>query len=187
MGAIFAGAEVSIIAFCGQHGARAAAGGVLACFAFGSGTAGFVYGARHWHLGLLDRYRLQSVVFAALPAIFLLAWNVPVLAACTFVVGLGIAPAIITAFGLVERLVPAASLNEGMAWVTTGLNLGYGIAAASVGRLADAYGARSSFGVAIGAGLLMGLTALVLHAHLRRGATARRQDPVRPLTGADLP
>jgi MFS family permease len=187
MGAIFAGAEVSIVAFCGQHGARAASGAVLACFAFGSGTAGFVYGARHWRLDMLDRYCVQSLVFAVLPALFVVAWNVPVLAVCAFCVGMGIAPAVITAFGLAERIVPAAALNEGMAWVTTGMNLGYGIAAATVGRLADAYGARPSFGVAIGAGLLMGVAALVLYRRLRRGATARRQAAVRPLTGADLP
>ena len=171
MGAIFAGAEVSIVAFCGQHGARAASGGILACFAFGSGTAGFLYGARRWRSSMLVRYRLQSAVFALLPPAFLIAWNVPALAVCTFVVGLGIAPAIITAFGLVERIVPAATLNEGMAWVTTGLNLGYGAAAALVGRLADSYGARESFGVAIAAGLLMGLAAIVVYRRLRTPAS----------------
>jgi MFS family permease len=171
MGGIFAGAEVSIVAFCGQHGLRAASGGILACFAFGSATAGFVYGARHWRRAVADRYGLQASVFAVLPALFLIAWNVPVLAPCTFVVGLGIAPAVITAFGVAERIVPVAMLNEGMAWVTTGINLGYGIAAALVGRLADAYGARPSFGVAIGAGLLMGLAAVLLVRRLRRPAS----------------
>lgn len=171
MGAIFAGAEVSIVAFCGQHGSRAASGAVLACFAFGSATAGFVYGTRHWRLGLLRRFRLQAMVFAFLPLAFLIAWNVPVLAVCTFVVGLGIAPAIITAFGVVERIVPASSLNEGMAWLTTGMNLGYGVAAASVGRLADSFGAHSSFGVAVGAGLLMGLAAILVYRRLRRPAS----------------
>jgi MFS family permease len=171
MGGIFAGAEVSIIAFCGQHGVRAASGAVLACFAFGSAVAGFLYGTRHWRAGVLERYRLQSVVFALLPVVFLVAWSVPVLAVCAFIVGLGIAPAVITAFGLAERLVPPAALNEGMAWVTTGMNLGYGAAAVVVGRVADAHGARPSFLVAVGAGLLMGCCALVLARRLRRPAS----------------
>jgi predicted MFS family arabinose efflux permease len=120
---------------------------------------------------VLERYRLQSVVFALLPALFLLAFSVPALAVCAFVVGLGIAPAVITTFGLAERLVPVRALNEGMAWVTTGMNLGYGIAAAVVGRVADVHGARLSFLVAVGAGLLMGCCALVLVRRLRQPAS----------------
>lgn len=168
MGGIFAGAEVSIVAFCGQHGARAASGAVLACFAFGSGVAGFLYGARHWRAGVLERYRAQTLVFALLPALFLAAFAVPILAVCAFVVGLGIAPAVITTFGLAERLVPPRALNEGMAWVTTGMNLGYGAAASVVGRVADAHGARLSFLGAVAAGLLMGCCALLLFRRLRQ-------------------
>jgi MFS family permease len=171
MGGIFAGAEVSMVAFCGQHGSRGASGVVLACFALGSGTAGFVYGTRHWRADVLTRYRLHSVTFGLLTLVFFAAVNVPLLALLAFVVGSGIAPTIITAFGLIERTVPASSLTEGMAWLTTGLNLGYGAAAASVGRLADAHGARASFAVAVGAGLLMGALALVLHQRLRRPAS----------------
>jgi MFS family permease len=171
MGGIFAGAEVSMVAFCGQHGLRGASGLVLACFALGSGTAGFVYGTRHWRADVLARYRLHAVTFGLLTLVFFAAVNVPVLALLAFVVGSGIAPTIITAFGLIERTVPANSLTEGMAWLTTGLNLGYGAAAASVGRLADAHGARASFAVAVGAGLLMGALAIVLYQRLRRPAS----------------
>ncbi|HZC69913.1 MAG TPA: MFS transporter [Jatrophihabitans sp.] len=171
MGGIFAGAEVSMVAFCGQHGSRGASGAVLACFAFGSGTAGFLYGTRHWHTDVLTRFRVHAIVFGLLTLVFFAAQSVPVLALLAFVVGSGIAPTIITAFGLIERTVPASSLTEGMAWLTTGLNLGYGAAAASVGRLADAHGARASFAVAVGAGLLMGALALVLHQRLRRPAS----------------
>lgn len=166
IGAVFASAEVTMVAFCGQHGDRALAGVVLACLAFGSGVAGFVYGSRHRAGHILDRFRRQSIIFAVLPLLFLGAVNVPVLAALTFVVGLGIAPTLITAFGVIENVVPTTALTEGMAWLVTGMSIGYGVAAALVGHLADVHSARFAFTVTIASGLLVGVVAVVLHARL---------------------
>jgi MFS family permease len=179
MGALFASAELSTVAFCGQHGRRALSGVVLALIAGGSATSGLLYGSRRWRADVLTRYRLQSVVFAFIPALFLLAVNIPVLAVCGFVVGLAISPTLITAFGLVERLVPSTSLTEGLAWLLTGLNLGYGAGSAVVGGIADAHGARTAFAVAVVAGLTMGALALVLH---RRLSLRHAAEPV-PVCG----
>jgi MFS family permease len=140
---------------------------VLAAFALGSASAGLLYGARTWRRSLLDRFRLQALSFAVLPPLLLAAFNVASLAVCAFVVGLGIAPTLITTFGLISRIVPIASLTEGLSWLTTGLNVGFGLSAAAVGRIADAQGARAAFSVTIGAGVLLGLLALRLHAVLR--------------------
>lgn len=180
MGALFASAEVSMVAFCGQHHHRAASGLVLAAIAFGSGLAGFVYGSRRRQAPLLSRFRQQAVLFAVLPAVLFAAPNVPVLAACGFVLGLGIAPLLITAFGLVEQISPAGTLTEGLAWLSTGLNVGYGAGAAAVGAIADAHGARVAFSVAVAASASVGVLALALHARISRMA-------VRPWTGAALP
>lgn len=171
MGAIFASAEVSMVAFCGQHGDRPVSGAVLAAFAGGSATAGFLYGARHWRLPLADRFRLQAVAFGALTFVFLAALNVPMVAVCAYIAGLGIAPTLITAFGLIEQLVPPRSLTEGLAWLSAGLSIGYGAGASLVGRIADADGARAAFGVTIGAGVLMAASAVVLRARLRSTAS----------------
>lgn len=176
MGAIFASAEITMVAFSGQHGHRGAAGALLACFALGSATAGFAYGSRRWRADLLDRFRLHAVLFGLLTLIFLAAVNIGVLAGCAFVAGLGIAPTLITAYGLIERLVPAASLTEGLAWLVTGLSVGYGGGAALVGRIADAQGARTAFFVTIGAGLAMTALAVILHARLS-GVRVRAAEP----------
>ena len=114
MGAVFSSAEVSEIAFCGQHGHRNLGGLVVALFALSSGVSGFIYGARPRKTSQLRRFRQQAVVFGVLPLLFLLAPNIPVLAVFAVVAGTGTAPALITAFGLVERLVPAAALTEGL-------------------------------------------------------------------------
>jgi MFS family permease len=179
MGALFASAELSMVAFCGQHGHRAASGVLLALFAAGSAVAGLLYGSRHWRTDLLDRYRLQSVIFAVVPALLLAAPNIGALSACAVVVGLAISPTLITAFSLVERLVPARALTEGLAWLLTGLNLGYGAGSAVVGRIADAHGARSAFLVTVAAALVMGGLAVALH---RRLAARRCAEPV-PVAG----
>jgi MFS family permease len=163
MGAVFASAEVTMIAFCGQHHRTGASGAVVACLAFGSGVAGFLYGARTWRASVQRRFRVQAVVFAVLPWLFLAAVNVPVLAVCAFVVGLGIAPLLITSFGLIAEIVPSTALTEGMAWLTTGLSLGYGAASAAVGRIADVHGARLAFSVTLASGALVGMLGLALY------------------------
>lgn len=163
MGMVFASAEVTIVAFCSQHGQRALSGAVLACLALGSGTAGFVYGSRARPAPALQRYRRHALLLGALPVLLWLAPNVPILAACAFVVGLGIAPTLITAAELIERTVDRPVLTEGLAWLITGLNLGYGAGSAVVGQVADAHGARTGFLVAVAAGLLVALSAAVLH------------------------
>lgn len=163
MGAVFSSAEVTMVAFCGQHHHTGASGLVVACLAFGSGVSGFLYGARTWQAGLLRRFVVQSMIFGALPVLFLAAVSIPVLAVCAFVVGMGIAPMLITAFGLVAELVPSMALTEGMAWLTTGLSIGYGLASAAVGKIADEHGARVAFSVTIASGVLVGVLAVALH------------------------
>ena len=168
MGGIFGGVEVVMAAFVGQHDARSKTGLVLAMFAFGSGVAGLLYGARHWRAPMLSRYWGQSVVFAALVPLLLAADTVAQLAVIAFVVGLGIAPSLITGFGLVQTLVPVAALTEGLAWLVTGLNVGYGTLAALVGGVADRHGAHNAFWLPIGAGLFVAGAATALALRLRR-------------------
>jgi hypothetical protein len=151
-----------------QHDARSKTGLVLAMFAFGSGVAGLLYGARHWHAPMLSRYWGQSVLFAALIPLLLAAGTVAELAVIAFIVGLGIAPSLITGFGLVQTLVPIAALTEGLAWLVTGLNVGYGTLAALVGGVADRLGAHDAFWLPIGAGLFVAVAATALALRLRR-------------------
>jgi MFS family permease len=159
---------VTMVAYCGQRGATGASGAMLAAMAFGSAVAGFTYGSRPWRASVLRRFRLQAIAFGALPVLFLAAANLPVLAVCAFVVGLGIAPLLITAFGLVEQIVPGAALTEGMAWLITGISMGFGAASALVGRIADTSGARVAFSVAIGSGVLVAVVGLALYRLLSR-------------------
>jgi MFS family permease len=162
MGAVFASAEVAMVAYCGQHDKRSLSGLVLAAMAGGSMLSGLVYGGIQWRSDVLRRFRTQAVVFAVLPCVLLAGVNVPALAACAFVLGLGIAPTLITAFGLVQQIVATRALTEGLSWLSTGLNVGYGAGAALVGGIADQHGARNAFLLVIGAGVTVGLGGAVL-------------------------
>jgi MFS family permease len=180
MGALFASAEVAMVAYCGQHHHRSWSGFVLASIAVASGASGLVYGAVEWRTSVLHRFRVQAVVFAVLPAVLFAATNVPVLALCAFVLGLGIAPALITCFGLIQQIVPARALTEGLSWIGTGLNVGYGAGAAMVGGIADAHGARTAFLVVVGSSLSVGVLGLLL----RIDQDAAAVPPQRPTTVA---
>jgi MFS family permease len=164
MGALFSSAELSMIAFCGQHGHPGLSGAVLAAFAGGSAISGLLYGTRTWRTSTLTRFRLQNCIFGILPVVFFLATSIGAVAACAFVVGMAIAPALITSFGLIADLVSSRSLTEGLAWLTTGLNLGYGAASTVVGKLADVHGARSGFSVSVAAGVAMAGLAIAVYA-----------------------
>jgi MFS family permease len=162
MGAVFASAEVAMVAYCGQHHERGLSGLVLAAMAGGSMVSGLVYGGIQWRSDVFRRFRIQALVFALLPCVLLAAVNVPALAVCAFVLGIGIAPTLITAFGLVQQIVPTRALTEGLSWLSTGLNVGYGAGAALVGGIADQHGARNAFLLVIGAGVIVGVCGAVL-------------------------
>jgi predicted MFS family arabinose efflux permease len=162
-----------MVAYCGQHDKRSLSGIVLAAIAVGSGVSGLVYGAIEWRADIMHRFRVQALVFAALPCVLFAAVNVPVLAVCAFVLGIGIAPLLITTFGLVQQFVPTRALTEGLSWISTGLNVGYGAGAALVGGIADRHGARTAFLLVLGAGLFVG----VLGALLRVPSDDRAKSP----------
>lgn len=98
--------DLAAIAFVGQAGQDGWTGAVLACFALGSGIAGFVYGLKAWRRPVERRLPMVAVLFAVLPALLLAATNVAALAGCLFVVGLGTAPLLTTMFGTLERITP---------------------------------------------------------------------------------
>lgn len=168
LGVLFSSVDVTIVAFSSEQGHRTLTGAVLACVAVGSGIAGFFYGARRRAAPVLGRYLRHAVLLGILPVLLPFAPSIPVLAVVAFVVGLGVAPALITTSELIKQIVRPAVLTEGLAWMVTGLNLGYGAGSAMVGHVADAFGARSGFLISVAAGLLAAVVAVLVHARLSR-------------------
>jgi MFS family permease len=154
LGGVFGGVEISTIGFADQHGHAALAGPLLACYAGGSMVAGIVYGAFRWRWSLPRRLFIGALTMTLTVTVLPLVHRPAVLAACLFVAGLGIAPTLISGFSLVERLVPAGQLTEGLTWATTGIVVGIAVASPVAGRLVDDYSARQAFTVAAVSGAL---------------------------------
>ena len=91
-----------------------------------------------------------ATALATLP--LLAAENMTGLSLMVLVAGVFFAPTMIVAMALVERIVPAFQLTEGLTWLLAGLNTGTAIGAALSGQIVDLYGVQAGFGVAVTAG-----------------------------------
>jgi len=152
IGAIFGTAEVTAIAFAEAQGQKAAASLVLASYAAGSLIVGLVFGTLKLRMPLATQF-LCAIALAALTALPLLAVDsIPVLAVVLFLAGAAVSPTLITAMGLVERLVPPSQLTEGITWAMTGLGIGVAIGSSASGWVIDTYGATSGFWVSVASG-----------------------------------
>lgn len=152
IGAIFGTAEVTAVAFAEAQGQTAAASLVLAAYAAGSLIIGLIFGTLKPRLTLATQFVL-AIGLAALTTLPLLAVDsVPLLALVLFLAGAAVSPTIITAMGLVERLVPPSQLTEGITWAMTGIGIGMAVGSSLSGRVIDQYGAPAGFMVSIAAG-----------------------------------
>jgi MFS family permease len=172
LGGVFGGVEISSIGFADQHGQASLAGPLLACYAGGSMVAGIIYGSVRWRWSLPRRLATGALTMTLTITVLPFIHRPAVLAPCLFVAGLGIAPTLISGFSLVERLVPAGQLTEGLTWSTTGIVVGIAVASPVAGRLVDDVGARRAFTV----GVVSGVIAVVISlAGLRRLNAASAQ------------
>ncbi|TAV64932.1 MFS transporter [Rhizobium leguminosarum] len=153
VGAIFATAEVSVVAITKELGQPNAASLVIGVYALGSFLLGLTLGALNLRIPL-HRQLLIAVAILALTSLPLLVAgsSVTLLAIAVFVSGIAISPTFITAFGLIERRVPESVLTEGVTWVMTGIGIGMALGAFVTGWVVDSYGPQSGFWVSAAAG-----------------------------------
>lgn len=178
-GAIFGAVEVVTVAFAQAQGHKAASSLVLAVYALGSALAGTVFGALRPRRTAERRFQLGVGVMAVsmVPLTLVALWctglvGLLAVGGALFLSGLSIAPTMITAMGLVQRLVPAAQLTEGMSWTTTGLALGVAGGSSLAGWVVDAAGAAAGYRVPLTAAVFALLVALAGGRRLRPAAAA---------------
>ena len=175
VGAIFATAEVSTVALTRELGQPGAASPVIAVYASGSFVVGLVMGALNLKTPLQRQLLVALGALLATSLPLLLAHSVWFLAGAIFLSGLAVSPTFITAFGLVERRVPAEVLTEGITWVMTGIGVGMAMGAFVSGWVVDAWGARAGFRVT-----LVAASAALLVAALGQGVLAGRPSRTAP-------
>ncbi len=161
VGAIFATAEVSAVAITEELGEPGAASLVIGVYAVGSFVVGLIVGALNLKLALEKQLAIALAIIAVTAWPLLFVDSVPMLALAVFVSGVAISPTFITAFGLIERRVPAAMLTEGITWVMTGIGIGMALGSFVTGWVVDTYGASNGFIVSVVAGALALLTILL--------------------------
>jgi predicted MFS family arabinose efflux permease len=166
-GAVFGAVEVVTVAFADERGHKALASLVLAAYALGSCLAGLVFGLLKPRGTDAGRFLVGVTVMAVSMIPPLLVGNLGFLAAALFCSGVSIAPTMVTAMGLVERLVPPTKLTEGITWTTTGLSVGVALGAALAGRVVDGHGASAGFAVPAGAAVLAAVVAFLGSGRLR--------------------
>jgi MFS family permease len=160
MGVIVGTVDVVSVAFAAALGQPVMASLVLSAYAAGSCAAGLLFGAHRPQVSL-HRLLLWGGVATAASTIPLLWVNhIAALACVVLVAGMCFAPTLIVAMSLVEKLVPAQRLTEGMTWLLASLNAGVALGAASSGHLVDGNGTQAGFSVALAAGLVVATAAL---------------------------
>ena len=112
-------------------------------------VAGLFFGSRKHRRPLHHLLLVFACVVPLTIVGFPFAQDTVVLAGLALLAGLLVAPTLITCFQLVEAIVPAAQLTEGLTWATTGITAGASLAAAIAGRVIDAVGTPEAFWVAV--------------------------------------
>ena len=150
VGAIFATAEVSSIAITKELGEPGGASLVIGVYALGSFVLGLVLGAINPTMPLQRQLliALSVLMLTSLP-LLVAGSSVALLAAAVFLSGVAISPTFITAFGLIERRVPASMLTEGVTWVMTGIGIGMALGAFVAGWVVDTFGPQNGFWVSV--------------------------------------
>ncbi|SFT16112.1 MFS transporter [Streptomyces sp. ok210] len=173
IGAVFGGMQVSLTAFAEEIGRPGANGLLYGIFAAGNMLAGIACGAVAWKSGprrrLIAGYAALTLTASGLWAVH----SVPLLAGLGLLVGLCIAPALISGYTLVEALVPASARTEAFTWLTGSVALGQAAAVTVAGRLADAHGASTGFVVPLVGTVLALVTLVTLRSRLTPRAPGR--------------
>ncbi|KIZ19037.1 MFS transporter [Streptomyces natalensis] len=166
IGTVFGGMQVSLTAFTQHIGHPGINGLLYGIFAAGNMLAGIACGAIAWKVGPRRRLLVAYGLLALATTPLWTATAVPLLAAIGLVVGLCIAPALISGYTLVDSLVPAAARTEAFTWLTGAVALGQAASSSMAGQLTDRFGPSAGFLVPL-AGTALALTVLLaLRAHL---------------------
>ncbi|GAA4314566.1 MFS transporter [Streptomyces venetus] len=173
IGSVFGGMQVSLAAFTESIGEPGLNGVLYGVFAAGNMLSGIVCGAIAWKAAPQRRLVVGYTALALTASGLWAAHSVLVLAGLGLLVGMCIAPALITGYTLVESLVPAGARTEAFTWLTGAVALGQAAAVTVAGQLEDRFRDGAGFLVPMGGTVLALLTLLALRSRLVAPAHGR--------------
>ena len=173
LGALFGANDVAAVAFATEAGHKSASGLVLAVWGVGSFIAALLYGSRAWGWPLWKQFMVGLVGLAVGASTFSLAPNLVVLSALALMTGLAIAPTLTSGNNIIQVTVAPSQLTEGLAWVSTALNVGVSVGSLLAGQAADAGGSRAVYLAVAGFAWAAVVAGIVGLSALKRARTTR--------------
>jgi MFS family permease len=166
IGSVFGGMQVSLAAFTESIGEPGMNGVLYGVFAAGNMLSGIVCGAIAWKAAPQKRLLIGYTALAVAASALWTAHSVVLLAALGLLVGMCIAPSLITGYTLVEGLVPAGARTEAFTWLTGAVALGQAAAVTVAGQLEDRLWDGAGFLVPMGGTVLALVTLVALRSRL---------------------
>ncbi|WP_105972003.1 MFS transporter [Streptomyces geranii] len=173
IGAVFGGMQVSLAAFSESIGEPGLNGVLYGVFAAGNMLSGLVCGAVAWRMAPQRRLIAGYAALAVTASGLWTAESALTLAGLGLLVGMCIAPALITGYTLVDALVPAGARTEAFTWLTGAVALGQAAAVTAAGQLEDRLWDGAGFLVPMAGTLLALATLVTLRSRLSPRATSR--------------
>jgi MFS family permease len=141
VGGVLGVAEIAAPAVAAQREAVAASGWLLAAFSGGSALGGFLYGRLNLKAGMGKRLFALCVSMGLAAVLVSQLDKLGLFAAGLALVGLFLAPSLITGYLIADAIVPETSRTEASTWINTSVNLGASLASAAAGIVIDDSGA----------------------------------------------
>lgn len=154
IGTIFGSVQTGTSVLATEVGQPGLTGYFHALLGIGSVVAGLSMAALPERFGLPARMRWFAVGLLVLALPLLLVDSLGMLAPVLLILGLCIAPFMITTFTIGERITPRSRTGAAMTMLAAATGLGYAIGAAVAGQLADWGGQTPAFAVTVGAGVV---------------------------------
>jgi MFS family permease len=173
IGSVFGGMQVSLAAYSESIGEPGLNGVLYGVFAAGNMVSGIVCGAIAWRVAPQRRLVLGYAALALAASGLWAADSVIVLAGLGLVVGMCIAPTLITGYTLVESLVPQGARTEAFTWLTGAVALGQAAAVTVAGQLEDRLWGGAGFLVPMAGTALALATLVALRSRLATQAPSR--------------
>lgn len=170
IGVIFGAVQTGTTVLATADGRPGLAGVMHALLGVGSVIAGLASTGLPARFGYERRLVVFAVGLLVLSAPLLLVDSLTALAAAVTALGFAVAPYMISVFTGAERIVPPARVGAAMTLLSGATGIGYAVGSGLAGRLADGGGSTPAFAVAVAAGSLAVILAVLVR---RRLATAQ--------------
>ncbi len=172
VGTMFGSVQTGTTVLATNAGQPGLTGLFHALLGVGSVVAGLAMAALPPTFALPDRLRAFAAGLLVLGGPLLLVDSLAALAPALLVLGVMIAPTMITTFTLAERITPPTRTGAAMTLLAAATGIGYAVGAAVAGRLADWGGHGPAFAVTVAGGTLAAVVAWSVRGLLTRAAAA---------------